>query len=176
MDRPHWNKILDALLEDADFCEDGVTTIARDGAIGIPGVFYNNDDGQEAIEENEVPQIIAGSTSFPTPSIPGCTRGSQCRAEVQRFLRSQKRCKWQSSGTAHEALEHSMVQESGKQTHGAVQYHERDTWTSSRGDQSRGDSINGMEHCVRSNSGNASHNTWCTCDARHSSTLCLGNF
>ena len=57
MDRPHWNEILDALQEDVDFCEDGETTIARDGAIAIPGVFYITDDSQEAIEENEVPQI-----------------------------------------------------------------------------------------------------------------------
>ena len=56
MDRPHWNENLDALQEDVDFCEDGETTIARDGAIVIPGVFYNTTDGQEAIEENEVPQ------------------------------------------------------------------------------------------------------------------------
>ena len=58
MDRPHWNEILDALQEDVDFCEDGETTIARDGAIAIPGVFYITDDGQEAIDENEVPQIL----------------------------------------------------------------------------------------------------------------------
>ena len=58
MDRPHWNEILDALQEGVDFCEDGETTIARDGAIAIPGVFYITDDGQEAIEENEVPQIL----------------------------------------------------------------------------------------------------------------------
>ena len=58
MDRPHWNEILDALQEDADFCEDGETTIARDGAIAIPGGFYITDDGQEAVEENEVPQIL----------------------------------------------------------------------------------------------------------------------
>ena len=36
--------------------------------------------------------------------------------------------------------------------------------------------LNGMEHCGRSDSGNASHTTCCTCDARHSSTPCLGNF
>ena len=36
--------------------------------------------------------------------------------------------------------------------------------------------LNGMEHCGRSNSGNASHTTWCTCDALHSSIPCLGNF
>ena len=58
MDRPHWNEILNAMQEDADFCEDGETTIARDGAIVIPCVFYNNDDGQETIEENELPQIL----------------------------------------------------------------------------------------------------------------------
>ena len=54
----HWNEVLDALQEDVDFCEDGETTIARDGAIAIPGDFYITDDGQEAIEENEVPQIL----------------------------------------------------------------------------------------------------------------------
>ena len=58
MDQPHWNEVLDALQEDVDFCEEGETTIARDGAIAIPGVFYNTDDGQETIEENGVPQIL----------------------------------------------------------------------------------------------------------------------
>ena len=39
--------------------EDGETTIARDRAIVIPGVFYITDDGQEATaEENEVPQKL----------------------------------------------------------------------------------------------------------------------
>ena len=47
MDRPRWNEVLDALQ-----------TIARDGAIAIPGGFYVTDDGQEAVEENEVPQIL----------------------------------------------------------------------------------------------------------------------
>ena len=56
--RIHLFLILDALQEDVDFCEDGETTIARDGAIAIPGGFYITDDGQEAIEENEVPQIL----------------------------------------------------------------------------------------------------------------------
>ena len=32
MDRPHWNEVFDALHEDVDFCDDGETTIARDGA------------------------------------------------------------------------------------------------------------------------------------------------
>ena len=58
MHRPHWKEILDTLQEDVDFCEDGETTIARDGAIAIPGVFCITDDGQEAIEENEVPQML----------------------------------------------------------------------------------------------------------------------
>ena len=31
VDRPHWNEVLDAVQEDVDFCEDGETTIARDG-------------------------------------------------------------------------------------------------------------------------------------------------
>ena len=83
VDRPHWNEILDALQEDADFCEDGETTIARDGAIAILVVFFITDDSQEAIEENEVPQKNAGSTSFPTPWVPGYPRRSQCCADVQ---------------------------------------------------------------------------------------------
>ena len=107
LDRPHWNEVLDALQEDVDCCEDGETTIARDGAIAIPGFFYITDDGLEAIEENEgTADITAGSTSFPTSWVPGCPRGSQCCADVPRFLWPQTRCKWQRSGTAHEALEH----------------------------------------------------------------------
>ena len=79
VDRPHWNEILDALQEDVDFSEDGETTIARHGAIAIPGVFYIADDGQEASEGNEVPpDVIASSTSIPTPCVPGHPRGSQC--------------------------------------------------------------------------------------------------
>ena len=58
MDRPHWNEILDALQEDVDFCEDGETTIARDGAMAVLRGSYITDDGQEAIEENEVPHIL----------------------------------------------------------------------------------------------------------------------
>ena len=58
VDRPHWNEVLTALQEDVDFCEDGETMIARTGAIAIPGVFSTTDDGQEAVEENEVPQIL----------------------------------------------------------------------------------------------------------------------
>ena len=50
-------------FSDVDFCEDGETTIARDGAIAIPGVFYITDDGQEAIDENEVPQILLQARS-----------------------------------------------------------------------------------------------------------------
>ena len=57
MVRSHWNEVLDALQEDVDLCEDGETTIARDGAIAIPGVFYFTDDGLGEVEENEVPQI-----------------------------------------------------------------------------------------------------------------------
>ena len=58
MDRTHWNEVLDALQEDADFREDGETTIARDGAIAVPDGFYLTDDGTEEIEESEVPQIL----------------------------------------------------------------------------------------------------------------------
>ena len=59
IDRQHWNEVLDALQEDIDFSEDGETTIARDGALAVPGVFHVADDGQEvAVEENEVPQIL----------------------------------------------------------------------------------------------------------------------
>ena len=58
IDRLHWNEVLDALQEDADFREDGETTIARDGAIAVPDGFYLTDDGTEEIEEKEVPQIL----------------------------------------------------------------------------------------------------------------------
>ena len=56
MDRPHWNEILDALQEDVDFCEDGETTIARDGQSPFR-VFHITDDVQEAIEKTEITQI-----------------------------------------------------------------------------------------------------------------------
>ena len=59
IDRPHWNEVLDASQEDVDFCEGGETTIARDGALAIPGDFYITDGDQErTVEENEVPQIL----------------------------------------------------------------------------------------------------------------------
>ena len=59
IDQPHWNEVIDALQEDAVFCEDGETTTAHDGAIAIPGVFYITDDGPEAtVEEDEVPQVF----------------------------------------------------------------------------------------------------------------------
>ena len=71
MDRPHWNEILDALQEDVDFCEGGETTIARDGSIAISGVFFITDDGQEAIEENEVPQkLLQARPAFRHPGYP----------------------------------------------------------------------------------------------------------
>ena len=70
MDRPHWNEVLDALQEDVDFCEDGEATIARDGAIAIPGVFYMIDDCQDAVEENEIPQILLQAR--PAFRHPGC--------------------------------------------------------------------------------------------------------
>ena len=46
------------MQEDADFCEDGETTIARDGAIVIPGVFCITKNGPGEVEENEAPQIL----------------------------------------------------------------------------------------------------------------------
>ena len=69
MDQPHWNEVLDALQEDVDFCEDGETTIARDGAIAIPGGFYITDDGPGEVEENEVPQIFLHPHTRPSERI-----------------------------------------------------------------------------------------------------------
>ena len=87
VDRPHWNEILDALQEDADFCEDGETTIARDGAIAIPVVFFITDDSQEAIDyQTRYHRKNAGSTSFPTPWVPGYPRRSQCCADQGGFF------------------------------------------------------------------------------------------
>ena len=65
MDRPHWNDAVDATLEDADFYEDGETTIARDGAVAIQCAFHITDDSQEEIEEDEVPQIFTLGTGLP---------------------------------------------------------------------------------------------------------------
>ena len=53
---------------------------------------------------------------------------------------------------------------SGKQMHCAFQNHERDIWTSSRCDQSLGDST-GWNTVDDQDSGNVSHTTCCTCDA-----------
>ena len=56
---PEADESTDRLQEDVDFCEDGETTIARDGAIAIRVVFYITDGGQEAtVEENEVPLFL----------------------------------------------------------------------------------------------------------------------
>ena len=71
MDRPHWNEVLDASQEDVELCEDGETTITRDGAIAIPGVFCISDDGHETtVEENEVPLILVHVR--PAFRHPGC--------------------------------------------------------------------------------------------------------
>ena len=112
IDRPHWNEVLEALQEDVVFCEDGETTIARDGAIAISGVFLQHRrwSGDDRGRKRSATDIIAGTTSLPTPWVPGRPKGSQCFAEVQRFLRPQTRCKWQRSGTAHDAFEHSTAE------------------------------------------------------------------
>ena len=91
MDQPHWNEVLDALQEDVDFCEDGETTIARDVAIAISGGFFITDDGQEAIEENEVPQILlqAGLNVAQTSrGFFGPRRGASGRDQGPRMNRS----------------------------------------------------------------------------------------
>ena len=100
MDRRHWIEILDALQEDADFCEDGETTIARDGAIAIPGVFYNDDDGQETVEENEVPQfLLQARPAFRHPGFGRSTEGTHQRRDkatirarsIERYLQREQR-------------------------------------------------------------------------------------
>ena len=96
MDRPHWNGILDALVRE--------TTIIRDGAIAIPGVFCITDDGQEAIEENEVPNILLQAR--PAFRHPGYRAVREDLNVAQKSRGPQTRCKWQRSGTAHEAFEH----------------------------------------------------------------------
>ena len=95
MDRPHWNEILDALQEDVDFCEDGKTTIARDGAIAIPGVFYITHDGQEAIEENEVPQIVLQARpAFRHPGYWAIREDLKAAQKSRGFFGTQTKCKW----------------------------------------------------------------------------------
>ena len=81
IDRPHGKEALDAPQEDVDFCEDGETTIAHDGAIAIP---------VETVEENDVPQILLQARpSFSTSWVRGCPRGGQRCTEGPRFLRSE---------------------------------------------------------------------------------------
>ena len=48
---PELDALTDALLGDVDFCDDGETTIASDGAIVILGDVFITDDGQEAVGE-----------------------------------------------------------------------------------------------------------------------------
>ena len=85
IDQPHRNEVLDAFQEDVEICEDGETTIARDGGIAILGVFCFSHDGQETTVEKR------------------CTQGS-------RFLRSQTWCRRQRAGTAHKTLEFSTAE------------------------------------------------------------------
>ena len=52
-DQPHWDEVPGALQED------GGTTIARNGATAVPGVFYMTDDGHETlVEENALPRML----------------------------------------------------------------------------------------------------------------------
>ena len=86
-------------------CEDGETTIARDGPIAISGVFYIADDDQEATEENEVPQVLLQARpAFRHPGYPavredlnvaqksrgffGPRRGASVRDQGPRMKRS----------------------------------------------------------------------------------------
>ena len=55
---PELDALTDALPEDVDFCKDGETTIASDGAIVILGDIFINDDGQEAGGETELTQML----------------------------------------------------------------------------------------------------------------------
>ena len=105
-------RYLDALQEDVVFCEDGETTIARDGAIAMSGVFLHHRrwSGHDRGRKRSATDIIAGTTSLPTPWVPGRPRGSQFCAEVPIFLLSQTRCRRQDAGTAYEALESSTAE------------------------------------------------------------------
>ena len=109
MDRPQWNEILDGLQEDADFCEDGTTTIARDGAIAIQGFSTSPTMDRRQLKKTRYRRYYYRLDQL-SDTVPGHQRGSQCCAEVKGFLRSQTKCQWQRSGTAHEALEHSTAE------------------------------------------------------------------
>ena len=83
------------MQEDVNFCEEGETTIARDGAIAIPGVFYSTDDGQEAtVEENEVPHILLQARpafraqNSTSRGFFGSRRGAGGREQRPRMMRS----------------------------------------------------------------------------------------
>ena len=94
-DRPRWNEILEVLQEGVDFCEDGETTIARDGAIAILGVFYHTDGGQEAtVEENEVPHILLQARlAFRHPGYRAVREELNAAHEFPGFHGPQTRCR-----------------------------------------------------------------------------------
>ena len=102
-DQPPWDEVLGAIQEDVDVCEDGETTIARDGATAIPGVFHVTDDGQSAtVEENELPQVLLQGRPDTVPFERSST--PRRRLEVSRFLRLPSWRRWPRVGTAYEAL------------------------------------------------------------------------
>ena len=86
--------------EDINFCEDGETTIAREGAIPTRGFStVPTMVRRRPWKKNEVPQkILQARPTF---------RGTQRSADIPRFLRHQTWCRWQRAETAHEALEYS---------------------------------------------------------------------
>ena len=97
------------------FCEDGETTIARDGVIAIPDGFYFTDDGPEEIEENEVPQILLQARpAFRHPGYRACPRRSRCSADSLETYSAPDEMQVQEIRTAYEALEHSTAETAHK--------------------------------------------------------------
>ena len=109
MDRPHWNEILDALQEDVNFCEDRERRQSHAMGRSPFRVFSTSPTMvRRQLKRTRYRRYYCRLDQL--SDILGSPRGSQCCTEIPKFLRPQKRCKWQSSGTAHEALEHSTAE------------------------------------------------------------------
>ena len=93
---------------DVDFCEDGETTIARVGSIAILGFSTSPTMDRKQVKKTRYRRYCCRLDQL--SDILGCPRGSQCCAEITKFLRHKTKCNWQRSGTAHEGLEHSTAE------------------------------------------------------------------
>ena len=96
VDQPHWDEVLDASQEDVEFCEDGETTIARDGATATPSVFYMMvDDKETTVEENELPQILLQAPpAYRQPGYGAVREELNAARKARGFFGARRACQW----------------------------------------------------------------------------------